>query len=437
MGKVKTLLSHDLVHNTLALYGVQVCRKVLPLVSIPYLARVLNPEGWGTVAFVGSLGDFIVLTIEFGFNLSATREIARNRDSKERCGYIASGVIGAQLALAALIIAVVIFCRPYIPVLRSHAGLFWAGLFYGVMQGLNPIWFFQGLESIRLAAAVEVIGKTLALAGLFAFVKGKGDEWRVLALQAVPAVLATTVGFYLALHRVRLCWPNAVHIAQTMKSSLPMFLFRSGESLYGVGNSFVLGLFAPAASVGYYSMAERISRALFGLLDPVRESLFPRLSNLATHSQEKAARLARIGAGFMILGGIVLGAGVYVFAPLMIRLAGSSTFNPSVKVLRIFAILPPLLSITYSIGIQWLLSQGKDAVVNRIIMSAGVLNLLLAVFLAPRFQHFGMAWSVVCAETFVCFCMVWTVRQTSPFWRRRGEQPVSGTTPVPLGPPSN
>ena len=165
-----------------------------------------------------------------------------------------------------------------------------------------------------------------------------------------------------------------------------MFLFRSGESLYGVGNAFVLGLFSSPASVGYYSLAERISRAIFGLMDPVRESIYPRLSHLAVRSQEKAARLAKLGAVLMIAGGVLLGAGVYWFAPLLIHLAGSNAFTPAVTVLRIFAILPPLLAITHSVGIQWLLAFGKDNLVNRIIMSAGVSNLALAVFLRAPIQ---------------------------------------------------
>jgi PST family polysaccharide transporter len=182
----------------------------------------------------------------------------------------------------------------------------------------------------------------------------------------------------------------------------------------------VLGLFAPPASVGYYSLAERIGRAIFGLLDPVRESIYPRLSHLAVRSQERAAKLAKLGALLTISGGVLLGIGIYCFAPLLIRLAGTSAFTPAVTVLRIFAVLPVLLAITHSIGIQWLLSLGRDNLVNRIIMSAGVLNLILAVFLAPRYRHFGMAWAVVCAETFVCIAMVWTVRRVSPFWSGRG-----------------
>lgn len=429
MRRIQSLLRHDLIHNTLALYGVQICRKLLPLVSIPYLTRVLMPTGWGTVAFVTSLGDFIVMAIEFGFNLSATREIAQNRESRERCGRIVSGVFASQLLIAAIAVAGICLGRPFLPVLRDHPSLFWAGLLYGVSQGLNPIWFFQGLENIRLAAAVEVIGKSLALLGLFIFVRNPGDEWRVLALQAVPALLSTVVGFLLAGRRVALCWPTPAHISQTLRRSFPMFLFRSGESLYGVGNAFVLGLFASPASVGYYSLAERIGRAIFGLLDPVRESIYPRLSHLAVRSQAKAAKLAQLGAAVMIAGGVLLGIGMYLFAPLLIHLAGSNAFTPAVTVLRIFAILPVLLAISHSIGIQWLLSLGRDRLVNRIIMSAGGLNLLLAVLLAPRFKHFGMAWAVVCAETFVCLALVWTVRRVSPFWRGNATTAFAGSNP--------
>ena len=72
-----------------------------------------------------------------------------------------------------------------------------------------------------------------------------------------------------------------------------MFVFRSGESLYGIGNAFVLGLFAPPAVVGYFASAEKISRAAFGLLNPIRETLYPRLSGLFVSSPARGARLAR------------------------------------------------------------------------------------------------------------------------------------------------
>jgi PST family polysaccharide transporter len=305
-------------------------------------------------------------------------------------------------------------------------------LLYGIFQGLNPIWFFQGLEEIRLAAFIEVAGKIAALAGLFMFVRTPDDQWQVLALQAFPAMLSTAGGFWLATTRVDLCWPDWPLIRQTMARSWPMFFFRSSESLYGVGNAFVLGLFATPVAVGYFSMAERVSRAIYGLLDPIREALFPRLSRLIEKSREKAARLAQIGSALMIAGGLALGVGIYLFAPLIIRLAGDGSFAPAVTVLRIFALLPPLLSVTHSVGVQWLLSQGRERVVNRIMLAAGIVNLLLASVLAKRFAQVGMAWAVVCAEVLVCTCLVLVVRREAPFWAVQSQPSSDGVLPGTL-----
>src|SRR5450631_2130909 len=99
-----------IVHNVAALYGVQFGRKIIPLITIPYLARVLGAAGWGKVAFVTAIGEFIVILIEFGFNLSATREVARHRDCPNTCGEVMSGVLGAQVMLAGLAIAAAVLC---------------------------------------------------------------------------------------------------------------------------------------------------------------------------------------------------------------------------------------------------------------------------------------------------------------------------------------
>ncbi len=246
----------------------------------------------------------------------------------------------------------------------------------------------------------------------------------MLALQAAPALISTAAGLWLALKRVHLCWPDFSLVSQTLRRAWPMFLLRSAESLYGAGNAFVLGLFASPASVGYFSMAERIGRAIYGLMEPIREVVFPRLSHLAKRSKQRAAQLAQIGSAVMIAGGVLLGIGIYVFAPLIIRLAGAGSFTPAVTVLRIFALLPPLLSVTYSVGVQWLLSQGRERIVTRIMLGAGAVNLFLATALAPQFAQDGMAWAVVSAEALVCVSLFFAVRRISPFWIQGEAEPL-------------
>lgn len=400
------LVSSQLVQNVAALYGVQIVRKVLPLMIVPYLVRVLGPTGWGVFAFTQSLAEFVVVVIEFGFNLSATREIARNRQSKIACGEIMAGVLGSQMVLAICGIVGAFLVTRAIPVLRDNPKLLAAGLFYAIAQGFIPLWFYQGLERMRLAATLEISGRVVGLLSIFLLVRSADDTWAALLIQGVAPAFSTVIGLTMAYRHIPCQMPTRSSIQNALVRGWRMFVFRSGESLYVVGNAFILGLFVSPIQVGYFATAEKISRAIFGLLNPVREALYPRLSSIAHRSPKEALQLARAGVTVMVTGGVVLGGGLFVFAPLLIRLLMGQVFTPAVMVLRILSVLPVLLAITQSAGMQWLLPLGRDTDVNRIILQAGALNVALALVLAPRFAQTGMAWVVVSAEMFVSLSMI-------------------------------
>src|SRR5206468_11218007 len=102
----------------LALFSVQLFRKLMPVITMPYLARVLGATGWGTVAFVQGFATCIILLVEFGFYISGTREVARWRESRQKLGDICSGVLGAQILLALGVASALILVRPWIPLPR-------------------------------------------------------------------------------------------------------------------------------------------------------------------------------------------------------------------------------------------------------------------------------------------------------------------------------
>jgi PST family polysaccharide transporter len=185
---------------------------------------------------------------------------------------------------------------------------------------------------------------------------------------------------------------------------------------------FLLGLFAAPEIVGYFASAEKISKAVYGLMNPVRDAIYPRLSHLAKTGYQAAASLARVSAGIMIGGGFVLGALLFVTAPWIIGLLLGAAYEPAVIVLRMFSCLPVLLAVTNSAGMQWLMPFGQDGVINRIILSGGLLNLCLSLYLAPRYLHVGMAASVVCSELYVCAAMAAAAYRSIPAWE---------ATPVP------
>lgn len=418
LSSAQRIAKSTIFRNALSLYGVQVCRKLIPLVSLPYLGRVLGPGGWGSVALAQSVGEFIVMVIEFGFNLSATREIARHRDAPERCAGVVSGVLGAQAILSVLALLGGLAAMSFVPSLQSQPRLLGAGLVYGLAQGLMPLWFFQGLEKMSLAATLEVSGKLLGLVGLFIFVRQPGDEWKVLGLQALAPALSTIVGLWLVHRVIPFRRPDFAVTREALRTGWSMFLMRSGLSLYSVGNVFVLGLFASDVLVGYFAAAEKLTKAVSGLLLPIREAIYPRLSHLALHDPSKSAPLARLGAIAMGIGGLGLGLCLFFSADFVLPRLMGAQFAPAAPVLRILAILPMVIALTDSVGLQWLLPFGRENAVNKAILGGGLLNLVLAMIFAPRFQHIGMAWCVVTAETVVCLWLAAIVMRSTNFLRK-------------------
>lgn len=414
--RAKRLRQDPVARNSAALYAVQFCRKLFPLFTVPYLTRMLNPGGWGTVAFALSMADILSLVIEFGFNLSATREVSRQRLCPTNCRDVMAGVLGAQTLLSLMAVGLAAAAAPHIPLLHDQPKLVIAGLIYAVFQGCTPLWFFQGLERLRLAASLEIAAKSAALCGVFLFVRFPQDGWKVVLLQALAAGVSTVAGIGLAIRSFGFRFPDYSSIRDALQRGWPMFVFRSAESLYGIGNTFLLGLFAPAAIVGYFATAEKITKAMFGLLNPIRDSLYPRLSYLAASSEQAAARLARRAIALMVSAGLFLTTILFVMSPWLIRLLAGPNFAAAVPVLRLYSILPLILSITYSVGLQWLLPIGRDRAVNRIILGGGCLNLILSFVLAPRFGAMGMATSVLLSELYVCANLVWVVWRSTNLW---------------------
>ena len=403
------LLPDLVVKNTAALYAVQIGRKVVPLASIPYLAMVLGPAGWGAVAFVTSLAEVMAIIIEFGFTLSATRSIARHRDDPFERGKIASGVLCTQTMLAAGAVCFALIAGRMIPLLRQRPALLAAGLVYAVVQGFVPHWYFQGMERLRLVAALEISAKVAALGALFIFVKQPQDVWRAVALQAVSPAVCVVVGIGLAFRHSVVCRPRRALVNAVLKEGWDMFTFRSAESLYGVANAFLLGLFAPPAAVGYFGAAEKITKATAALANPICQALYPRISSLMHRDPSEGMRLARIGTAIMTGAGLLLSVFLFVFADHVIITLMGGRFEPAVRVLRILSPLPLLLAVTFASGQLWLFPLRQDRAVLRVVLRAAIVNVCLSFLLAPRWSHIGMASAVLISEFVVASSLLWNV----------------------------
>ena len=393
---------------------------VVPFLTVPYLARVLRPEGFGLLLFAQSFGLWLVLVIEFGFDQSGTRIISRIRENPTRLAEVVLGVQSAKMLALLLTIPFALAAFIAVPLFRDNPiYLLWGFLFAGA-RGLSPNWYFFGQERMIAPAFLEAGGKVIAAIGVFLLVKIPEDGWRVLALQALGMGAAVAYMTRWMYSEVSWVWPSLRAGCHMLKKSAGIFVFRGSSGLYMQANAFVLGLLTNPAVVGLFGGAERIIRAGISMLQPLSQAFFPRVSHSAVKDLEEAGRL--LWLSLVWIGGLslIMGATSFLAAPILVNILLGPGYESAVPILQALSVLVPIIGVGTVFGIQWALPWGFELPFSGLVVLAGALNLVLAFLLVPQFGGMGMAWSVVAAEALVaCGLVVLFLRKGGSLWPLR------------------
>ena len=406
-----------------SLYSVHAFNYLVPLFTLPYLARVLGPAEWGAYAFADAYGRIVAIAVEYGFGFSATREVARLRhDARSRSRELA-GVLGAQILLAIFALLLTAILGTFVPAFAAHRRLLPGAFFWAITQGANPMWYFLGVERVKLMGALWIGGRIAGAAGLFLFVRGTGDGWLALFIQGTAPFLSIAAGLALAYREAPFSWPSFRLGWSALRSGGRLFLYRAGVSLYTSMNVLLLGLLAPPVIVAFYAGAEKIARAAVQGTGPITQVFFPRISHLMAHDRAGAARAARMSVALMAGVGVSAGCLLFFGAPLLVRALLGAGYQGAVPVLRILALLPPLVALSTAFGSQWMLALGMERELNRITLAAGALNAALSLALGAFFRHIGVAAAIVVVEGCVTVAVLGCLRRRSLVpWREMVEK---------------
>ncbi len=410
-------LKSAVVRNAVSLYVIQFANYIVPLVMVPYLVRVLGPAGYGAVAFAQGFINYLMLFVEYGFDWSATRKISVMREDLAAVNRIALHVWAAKGLLSLVGLVVLGALTVAVPKLREVTVLLFA--LYGLVLGnaLFPTWLFQGMERMVAISVINLGMKLSVLAGVFLLVKRPDDAVLYAGLLGGGSLLAGLAGALVALRMfgLRLVRISARGIWEVLREGWTLFLSKASVSLYTAGNAFILGMLTNHTVVGYYSAAERIVKSVLRLLGPISQAAYPRLSKLAAESRERALLWGWRMLLLMGSAGFVLSLVILVGANLIVSVLLGPRFGPSIFVMRILALLPFLIALSNVLGIQLMIPFGKDRAFTLILFGAGVLNVSLAIILAPIWHEKGMAIAVLLSEIFVTSTMFLYVNKVGLF----------------------
>lgn len=392
--------ARNLASNFVWLSVLKVIGYIFPLITLPYLSRVIGVDGFGEIAFAASIMVFIETFVDFGFNYTATRDIARCRDNIQEVSNIFSNVLWSKSLLMILGLGILSILVYTVPMFRSKQLLLFLTFLYIPGHILFPDWFFQAMEKMKYITILNVLSKTLFTALIFVVVKDKEDYiWQPL-LTAVGYWVSGLIamGFILKKFKVTIVKPNIQTILASIKGSANMFVSLICPNLYTNFSTVLLRTTCGEVATGLYDAGYKFISIIDQLFQVLSRTFYPFLARKI----DKHQLYTYISGSFSVLASI----GLYVCANTLVKIFYTPEFTDAVWVIKILSIAPFSLFLMNTYGVNYLVLVGKDRLYRNIIIVYSVIGFMLTLFVTPKWSYVGMAFTIT---------TIWLLRGVTTF----------------------
>lgn len=388
---------------------------LLPLVTLPYLLRVLGVEQFGVFAFCQALLAYCVVLVDYGFNLSATQRVAQNQGQFETINLIFWSVQVVKLLLTLAVLSLLGFLMWIVPPFQAVWPVILSSTPIILGSLLFPQWLFQGLERMGFVATSVMFARALTIPLIFLCVNNSNDTWLAALIQSSGTVFSGLLACGLIWRQRLIGWvlPKWEDVHQALIDGWHIFMSTAAISLYTTINPVLLGMLTNNTVVGLFSAADKIRIACQSVISPLSTAVYPRVGALMATNRQAGLLLVR--KLLLIQGGLTLfiSLAMWSLAPWIVLVVMGQQFEAAVSVLRVMAPLPFLIGLSNVFGIQTMLPLGLKKSFSRIVVLSGIINISLILVLAPVWGAEGAAAAILITESLVTVAMVLVLRSAN------------------------
>ncbi|MCF0074490.1 oligosaccharide flippase family protein [Dyadobacter sp. CY261] len=375
-GLISKLKTHKTIISSFGYLSIlQVLNMVMPLVSYPYLIRVLGTESYGLIIYITTIASYFSILVNFGYQLTATKKVAQNRHRIAKLNQIVSAVIISKVFL--LLISAVIFAGMIaaFDVLSSNKMLAIMCFAVCVNEVIFPSWFFQGMEKMKHITVINVVSRIASLGLIFLFVKSPGDYLLVPIFNFLGAFGGAAYGWYNMTQRysIRLLVQPYRRIRHYLLESWPVFATTITGIVKDRTNVIFIGAFLGNKEVLYYYFANRIVTTLLALFYNVSAAIFPNLSKSRNHLLlNKAVKMTA-------LAGIFVALSIVVLSKFIVTVYGGKEMIPSIPILQILSVMLIIVPLTSLFGLPLVINGKYDLLYRGSLYSTSVYLITICV----------------------------------------------------------
>ena len=404
---IKVLIKSKVVQNGAWLFLLQFANTVLPLLTIPYVTRILGSAGYGQFSIAYNWITYCQVLVEYGYTMNGARKIAISK-SKDDDDRLWRGIVCSRAVLFIIsLIALNIVCVLNADIEQHKNAMIMMTIVFSVIFQMN--WLFQGKQQMQFITIINVSGRLLSVILIFLLVKTPEHVSLYCFLYAFTFLFSSFLGLFVAIKKYSIHPKIASvnEIASELKDGWPLFTSSAISRIFGSIGITILGIFASKSIVGAYSAIYKVPYMLNLCFAPISQALFPHLSQKYSVDIKAAINLNKkimiiVSGGFACICAVIMIARNWL-VPLLFGEEYAAYAN-------LILILGPQLVlgvINNFLGVQTLVAIGLKEKYSRCVIANVIVLLISNLILCPRFDAYGTALSALIAELALSVMLLW------------------------------
>lgn len=397
--------------NFIMNFILQLSALIFPLITFPYVSRILLAEGNGRIAFVNSVVSYFTMFALLGIPAYGVRQVAKVRENKRLLSKTVQEIFYLNTILTVIVLIVYLISIQVIPRFQEESSLFYLHIGTFLLNLLGMEWLYKGLEQYQYIAKRSLVFKIISIVLMFLLVREKSDVMTYGAITIFAAAGSSLLNFINLRKVITFYKDERLNIKQHVKATLGFFVLTISISVYTNLDSVMLGWMQNNEAVGYYSAAVKIKSILVGLVTSLGAVLLPRLAFYHERGDEKEfSRLCQKSLDFIWIASFPMSAFFILYATESIRFLSGAAYDPAVLPMQV--VMPTLLFIglTNLMGWQILVPTNREHIVVKSVTAGAIVNLVANALLIPPFGPTGAAIGTLIAEFIVLAYQWWQLK---------------------------
>ena len=380
------------IKNTSSLYILNIVKLLFPLLTLPYLTRVLSLDAYGMVTYVKALIAYVQLVIDFGFMLSATKNIVNACANPSKIGRIVGDTLAEKIFLSIISILIYSILMWQIPIMREN-------ILFSVLYLLATVtnififdFLFRGIEKMHAVAIPYVVSKTIITILTFIVVKDDSSILWIPILEGVGNLVAAVVSYgFLHHYGIKLSFSDLPVWVKDLKESSIYFLSNFATTIFGVFTTVISGFYLQSQEIAFWGIALQLLSAAKSLYNPIANSLYPHM--IRTKDIQSVKKINRIMLVLIIFGVLI----VLFFSNQILSIIGGEKYTISADFLKY--LLPAFVASFYSMTYGWpvlgAIDKVKETTMTTIL--ASIIQILgLGIFILS--DNFSLVTLAICSS---------------------------------------